>query len=113
MQQKTYDFLIQMRVPVITFGGELIGEAIEIVMDELAHHQFVSLSDIECELADKFSCSPGSADRRLRRAMEMTEFRAGEYPNPELEKLRVEFRIDTWSVKKFLYAAARRLTSYE
>lgn len=113
MQQKTYDFLIQMRVPVITFGGELMGEAIEIVMNELAHHQFVSLSDIECELADKFSCSPGSADRRLRRAMEMTEFRAGEYLNPELEKLRVEFRIDTWSVKKFLYAAARRLTSYE
>ena len=113
MQQRTYDFLIQMRVPVITFGGELMGEAIEIVMNELAHHQFVSLSDIECELADKFSCSPGSADRRLRRAMEMTEFRAGEYPNPELEKLRVEFRIVTWSVKKFLYAAARRLMSYE
>lgn len=113
MQQKTYDFLIQMRVPVITFGGELMGEAIEIFMDKLARHQFVSLSDVECALADKFNCSCGSADRRLRRAMEMTEFRAGEYPNPELEQLRVEFRIDTWSVKKFLYAAARRLMSYE
>ena len=43
----------------------------------------------------------------------MMEFRAGEYPNPELEKLRVEYRVNTWSVKKFLYAAARRLMSYE
>ena len=43
----------------------------------------------------------------------MMEFRAGEYPNAELEKLRVEYRVNTWSVKKFLYAAARRLMSYE
>ena len=109
MQQRTYDFLVQMRVPVLTFGGELIGEAIELVICELEKHQFISLSDIEGELSDKFHCSPGSADRRLRRAMEMTEFRAGAYPNPELEALRTEYRIETWSIKKFLYAAARRL----
>ncbi len=109
MQQKTYDFLIQMRVPMLTFGGELMGEAIELVIQELEAHQFISLSDIEEELANKFHCSAGSADRRLRRAMDMTEFRAGEYPNPELEALRTEYRIETWSIKKFLYAAARRL----
>lgn len=113
MQQKTYDFLIQMRAPVLTFGGDLLGEAIELVIHDLEVHQFISLADIECSLADKFSCSPSSADRRLRRAMNMMEFRAGEFPNPELEKLRVEYRVNTWSIKKFLYAAARRLMSYE
>lgn len=109
MQQKTHDFLVQMRVPMLTFGGELIGEAVELTMEDLRHHQFISLADIESMLADRFHCSPGAADRRLRRAMDMTEFRAGEYPNPELEKLRVEYHIETWSVKKFIYAVAREL----
>lgn len=113
MQQRTYDFLVQMQVPVITFGGELMGEAIEVVMKELQARQFVSLTDIEQSLADTFNCSAGSVDRRLRRAMEMTEFRAGEYPNPELEKLRIEYRIDSWSIKKFIYASARRLMKNE
>lgn len=113
MQQKTYDFLVQMRVPMLTFGGELMGAAVELTMEELRHHRFVSLTDIEQNLANMFSCSPGSADRRLRRAMDMTEFRAGEYPNPELEKLRVQYRVDIWSVKKFIYAAARSLMKNE
>lgn len=109
MQQKTYDFLVGLRVPMLTFGGELMGDAVELTMEDLRHHQFISLADIESELADKFHCSPGAADRRLRRAMEMTEFRCGGYPNPELEKLRVEYRIEAWSVKKFIYAVAREL----
>ena len=109
MTQRTYDFLIGLRVPMLTFGGELMGDAVELTMEDLRHHQFISLADIESVLADKFRCSPGAADRRLRRAMEMTEFRCGEYPNPELEKLRVQYRVDTWSVKKFIYAAAREL----
>lgn len=113
MQQKTYDFLVNMRVPMLTFGGELMGEAIELVMDELKVHQFISLSEIESSLAEKFCCSVGAADRRLRRAMVMTEFRAGEYPNPELEKLRIEYHVDCWSAKKFIYAAARSLMKDE
>ena len=113
MQQRTYDFLVQMRVPVITFGGELMGEAIEVVMKDLQAHHFVSLTNIEQSLADTFDCSAGSVDRRLRRTMEITEFRAGEYPNPELEKLRIEYRIDSWSIKKFIYASARRLMKNE
>lgn len=98
---------------MLTFGGELAGEAVELVMDELRVHRFISLTDIESMLADEFCCSVGAADRRLRRAMDMTEFRAGEYPNPELEKLRIEYHIDKWSVKKFLYAAARSLMKDE
>ena len=113
MQQRTYDFLVGLRVPMLTFGGELMGDAVELMMEDLRHHQFISLADIESELADKFHCSPGAADRRLRRAMEMTEFRCGEYPNPELEKLRVEYHIETWSVKKFIYAVARSLIENE
>ena len=113
MQQRTHDFLVQMRVPMLTFGGELMGDAVELTMEDLRHHQFISLAGIESVLADKFHCSPGAADRRLRRAMEMTEFRAGEYPNPELEKLRIQYRVDTWSVKKFIYAAARSLIENE
>lgn len=109
MKQKTYDFLVKLRVPMLNFGGELLGEAIEIAMDELSVNSFVSLADIESMLADRFHCSPEAADRRLRRAMEMTEFRAGEFPNPELEKLRVEYHVGTWSVKKLIYAVARRL----
>ena len=101
MTQRTRDFLVQMRVPMLTFGGELMGAAVELTMEDLRHHQFISLADIENVLADRFHCSPGAADRRLRRAMEMTEFRCGEYPNPELEKLRVEYNVNEWSVKKF------------
>ena len=88
-----------------------MGEAIDIAMDELSVHSFISLADIESMLADRFSCSPGAADRR--RAMEMTEFRAGEFPNPELEKLRIEYHIDCWSAKKFIYAAVRSLMKDE
>lgn len=113
MQQRTYDFLAKLKVPMLTFGGELIGEAVELTMEDLRHHQFISLADIESMLADRFHCSPGAADRRLRRAMDMTEFRAGEYPNPELEKLRVQYRVDVWSVKKFIYAVARSLMKNE
>lgn len=52
---------------------------------------------------------PELDDARLRRALYVTEFRCGEYPNPELERLRAEYRVDRWSVKRFIYAAARRV----
>lgn len=113
MQQKTYDFLVHLRVPMLSFGGDLMGDAVEIAIRKLQTHEFISLAEIECALANKFHCSPGAADRRLRRAIEVTEFRSGEYPNPELEKLRVQYQVDTWSVKKFIYAAARSLMENE
>ena len=44
----------------------------------------------------------------LRRALYVTEFRCGEYPNPELERIRAEYRVDRGAVKRVIYAAARR-----
>ena len=98
---------------MLTFGGELMGNAIELVMEDLKVHQFISLSDVERTLADRHGCSVSSVDRRLRRALEMTEFRAGEFPNPELEQLRIQYHVEAWTVKRFVYAAARRLMSDE
>ena len=69
MQQRTYDFLAKLKVPMLTFGGELMGEAVEMVVDDLNSHRFMSMRDIEASLADKFNCSPGVADRRMRYAL--------------------------------------------
>ena len=35
MQQKTHDFLVRMRVPMATFGGDLMGEAIDFAIQEM------------------------------------------------------------------------------
>lgn len=35
MQQKTHDFLVRMRVPMATFGGDLMGEAIDFAIQEI------------------------------------------------------------------------------
>lgn len=111
MQQKTHDFLVKMRVPMATFGGDLMGEAIDFTIQEMRADRFITLTDIENVLSDRFHCSASSADARLRRALEAAEFRCGEYPNPELERLRAEYQVDRWSVKQFIYAVARRLMS--
>ena len=47
MQQRTYDFLAKLKVPMLTFGGELMGEAVEMVVDDLNSHRFMSMRDIE------------------------------------------------------------------
>lgn len=109
MQQKTHDFLVKMRMPMATFGGDLMGEAIDFAIQEMQENRFVTLTDVENVLSKRFHCSASSADARLRRAMELAEFRCGEYPNPELEKLRAEYQVDRWSVKKFIYVAAKRV----
>lgn len=109
MQQKTHDFLVRMQVPMATFGGDLMGEAIDFAIQEMRNNRFVTLTDIENVLSDRFHCSASSADARLRRALYVTEFRCGEYPNPELERLRAEYQVDRWSVKRFIYAAARKV----
>lgn len=67
MQQRTYDFLAKLKVPMLTFGGELIGEAVELTMEDLRHHQFISLVDIESMLADRFHCSPGAEAYKVNR----------------------------------------------
>lgn len=113
MQQKTHDFLVKMRVPMATFGGDLMGEAIDFAIQEMQADRFVTLTDIENVLSDRFHCSASSADARLRRALDVAEFRSGVHPNPELERLRLEYRVDRWSVKQFIYAATRRLISDE
>ena len=92
-----------------TFGGDLMGEAIDFAIHEMQNNRFVTLTDIENVLSDRFHCSASSADARLRRALDVTEFRCGEYPNPELERLRAEYQVDRWSVKRFIYAAARKV----
>lgn len=61
------------------------------------------------QLSVLFTCDRGIANARLRRALDVTEFRCGEYPNPELERLRAEYQVDRWSVKRFIYAAARKV----
>ena len=108
MQQRTYDFLAKLKVPMLTFGGELMGEAVEMVVDDLNSHRFMSMRDIEASLADKFNCSPGVADRRMRYALDMAEYRSGGV-NIELENLKSTYDIKVLSLKKFLYAAGRSL----
>ena len=93
---------------MLTFGGELLGDAVEIVMNDLSSHRFVSMADIEASLADKFNCSPGVADRRMRYALDMAEYRSGGV-NAELENLKSTYDIKVLSLKKFLYAAGRSL----
>lgn len=95
---------------MLTFGGELLGEAVEIVMDDLNSHRFVSMAGIEASLADKFNCSPGTADRRMRYALDAAEYRSGG-PNIELEKMKDQYDIKVMSLKKFLYAAGRCLNN--
>lgn len=57
MQQKTHDFLVRMRVPMATFGGDLMGEAIDFAIQEMRNNRFVTLTDIENVLSDRFHCS--------------------------------------------------------
>lgn len=109
MQQKTYDFLVKMKLPMFLAGSEFLGDGIEIVMNELEQHQFVTMTKINETLAEKFECSSCSVDRRMRRALDIAEFRSGTYPNQELEHLKEQFSIENMSVKKFLYAGARYL----
>ena len=66
MQQKTHDFLVRMQVPMATFGGDLMGEAIDFAIQEMRNNRFVTLTDIENVLSDRFHCSASSADARLR-----------------------------------------------
>lgn len=85
-----------------------MGEAVEMVIDDLNSHRFMSMRDIEASLADKFNCSPGVADRRMRYALDMAEYRSGGV-NVELENLKSTYDIKVLSLKKFLYAAGRSL----
>ena len=89
--------------------AEVVGSNPILFLFSMRNNRFVTLTDIENVLSNRFHCSASSADARLRRALYVTEFRCGEYPNPELERLRAEYRVDRWSVKRFIYAAARRV----
>lgn len=109
MQQRTYDFLVQMKMPMFLAGSEFLGEGIELVMSRLQQHQFITMTEINEILAEKFECSSCSVDRRMRRALDIAVFRSGTYPNQELERLKEQFSIENMSVKKFLYAGARYL----
>lgn len=53
MQQKTHDFLVRMRVPMATFGGDLMGEAIDFAIQEMRNNRFVTLTDIENQHQDQ------------------------------------------------------------
>ena len=46
MQQKTHDFLVRMQVPMATFGGDLMGEAIDFAIQEMRNNRFVTLTDL-------------------------------------------------------------------
>lgn len=67
-----------------------------------------SCESAEILYKDKFNCSPGVADRRMRYALDMAEYRSGGV-NAELENLKSTYDIKVLSLKKFLYAAGRSL----
>lgn len=66
MQQRTYDFLAKLKVPMLTFGGELMGEAVEMVIDDLNSHRFMSMRDIEASLADMFNTNKPSGTPKMK-----------------------------------------------
>ncbi len=113
MQQKTYDFLLQIKVPAASSGGELLGEAIELTMDSLRLHRFITMTEIEEKLAEKFGCTSRSIDGKMRRMLDIAEYRSGDYPNEALENLKRECGIDILSMKSFVYGAARWLLNRE
>ena len=98
MQQKTYDFLVKMRIPMVGDAVEMMGDAVEMTM-----------IDICTAIAEKYHTNVKSVTARLVRVVDAMEYRSGMYPNPEMEELRIAFRLDKWTLKRFLYAAARRL----
>lgn len=109
MQQRTYDFLVKMRIPMVGDAIELMGDAIEMTIDSLDSHRSAPMVDICTAIAEKYHTNVKSITARLVRTVDAMEYRSGVYPNPEMEKLRIEFRLDKWTLKRFLYAAARRL----
>lgn len=109
MQQRTYDFLVKMRIPMVGDAIELMGDAIEMTIDSLDSHRSAPMVDICTAIAEKYHTNVKSVTARLLRTVDAMEYRSGVYPNPEMEKLRIEFRLDKWTLKRFLYAAARRL----
>ncbi len=109
MQQRTYDFLVKMRIPMVGDAIELMGDAIEMTIDSLDSHRSAPMVDICTAIAEKYHTNVKSVTARLVRTVDAMEYRSGVYPNPEMEKLRIEFRLDKWTLKRFLYAAARRL----
>lgn len=109
MQQRTYDFLVKMRIPMVGDAIELMGDAIEMTIDSLDSHRSAPMVDICTVIAEKYHTNVKSVTARLVRTVDAMEYRSGVYPNPEMEKLRIEFRLDKWTLKRFLYAAARRL----
>lgn len=109
MHRKTYDFLVRMRAPVVTDGGEALGEAIEAAMELYRTRKPVSLNEIELTVADKFNATVGAIDSQMRRAVHTAEYRSGRFPNEELDRLKAEWGIDTISLKKFICGSARYL----
>lgn len=109
MQQRTYDFLVKMRIPMVGDAIEMMGDAIEMTIDSLNSHRSAPMVDICTAIAEKYHTNVKSVTARLVRTVDAMEYRSGVYPNPEMEGLRIAFRLDKWTLKRFLYAAARRL----
>lgn len=109
MQKRTYDFLVKMQIPMVGDAIEMMGDAIEMTIDSLDSHRSAPMIDICTAIAEKYHTNVKSVTARLVRTVDAMEYRSGVYPNPEMEKLRIAFRLDKWTLKRFLYAAARRL----
>ena len=109
MQQRTYDFLVKMRIPMVGDAIEMMGDAIEMTIDSLDSHRSVPMIDICAAIPEQYHTNVQSVTARLVRVVDAMEYRSGVYPNPEMEELRIAFRLDKWTLKRFLYAAARRL----
>ena len=109
MQQRTYDFLVKMRIPMVGDAIEMMGDAIEMTIDSLNSHRSAPMVDICTAIAEKYHTNVKSVTARLVRTVDAMEYRSGVYPNPEMEGLRIAFRLDNWTLKRSLSAAARRL----
>ena len=88
---------------------EMMGDAVEMTIDLLNSHRSAPMVDICTAIAEKYHTNVKSVTARLVRTVDAMEYRSGVYPNPEMEELRIAFRLDKWTLKRFLYAAARRL----
>ena len=69
MQQKTYNFLMKMRIPMVGDAVEMMGDAVEMTIDVLNSHRSVPMIDICTAIAEKYHTNVKSVTARLVRVV--------------------------------------------
>ena len=80
MQQRTYDFLVKMRIPMVGDAIEMMGDAIEMTIDSLDSHRSVPMIDICAAIAEKYHTNVKSVTARLVRVVDAMVYRSGRAP---------------------------------